>query len=84
MPYKMSQPFMDFLENAVGVCGESDEKKTGWHTGGSDDGCSSGIQVHNRVYDEVGHTFSDGMMRDSIEFLMQVIEKGPLPKTAKL
>ena len=63
VPYRMSAPFMDFFEGAV-------DKENGWYKEGE-------VEVWNRLYEGVGHTFSDGMARDAVAFLVEVLERGP-------
>jgi hypothetical protein len=58
VPYHASQPFMDFLKNAV--------RKGGWY--------EEGLSVDDRVYEGVGHAMSDGMVKDSIIFLGDLLE----------
>ncbi|KAK0108303.1 hypothetical protein ONS95_003119 [Cadophora gregata] len=60
VPYACSKPFLDFLKDAT------DEERGWWREGG--------CKVGDRVYEGVGHAFSEGMRRDTVEFLGGVLE----------
>jgi len=58
VPYAASQPFMDFLKAAVA--------KGGWW--------GEGMSVEDVVYPGVGHEMSEGMVRDSVRFIVDLVE----------
>lgn len=60
VPYACSKPFLDFLKDATDV------EKGWWKEGG--------CKVDDRVYEGVGHTFSEGMRRDTIVFVRAFLE----------
>lgn len=62
VPYKCSQPFLDFLKGAT-------DRERGWWREG-------GCKLDDRVYEGVGHVFSEGMRRDTVEFVRGVLEGG--------
>merc|ERR1712093_535937 len=55
-----NKPFLDFLKDATDV------EKGWWKEGG--------CKVDDRVYEGVGHTFSEGMRRDTIVFVRAFLE----------
>jgi hypothetical protein len=59
VPYAISRPFLEFLTDAT--------REGGWYGDG-------GLSVENFLYDGVGHTFSEGMMQDSVRFLVDVLD----------
>lgn len=59
VPYACSKPFLDFL---LGATGEG-----GWWKEG-------GVYVEDNVYEGVGHAFSEGMRRDAVRFVGDVLE----------
>jgi hypothetical protein len=56
VPYRCSQPFMDWLKDATRT----------WYADG-------GLYVEDNVYAGVGHSFSSGMVKDAIRFVMDVV-----------
>lgn len=58
VPYAAAKPFMDFLKGAVA--------KGGWW--------AEGMSIEDVVYPGVGHEMSDGMVRDSVRFVVDVVE----------
>ncbi|GJN67898.1 hypothetical protein PLICBS_001940 [Purpureocillium lilacinum] len=48
----------------------------GWYADG-------GLEVADRVYEGVGHHFSEGMVRDAVEFLVRVVGEGPRVREAR-
>ncbi|KZL68430.1 hypothetical protein CI238_00183 [Colletotrichum incanum] len=56
VPYKMSEPFVDFFAGAVGT----------WYA-------DEGVVLENKVYEGVGHAFSEGMVEDSLRFLVDAV-----------
>ncbi|WQF88353.1 Putative alpha/Beta hydrolase [Colletotrichum destructivum] len=56
VPYKMSEPFVEFFAGAAGA----------WYA-------DRGVVVENKVYDGVGHAFSEGMVEDSVRFLVDAV-----------
>lgn len=60
VPYACSKPFLDFLKEATDV------EKGWWKEGG--------CRVDDRVYEGVGHAFSEGMRRDTVVFVRGVLE----------
>lgn len=39
------------------------------------------VVVENTVYEGVGHEFSEGMVRDSVRFIVDALEEGPKEKS---
>ncbi|GJC79713.1 hypothetical protein ColLi_02551 [Colletotrichum liriopes] len=56
VPYKMSEPFVDFFAGAVET----------WYAG-------EGVVLENKVYEGIGHAFSEGMVEDSLRFLVDAV-----------
>jgi len=65
VPYKSSEPFLGFLQDATG--------KGGWWEEG-------GVYLENNVYPGVGHEFSEGMVKDTVRFVCETLVEGPPPK----
>lgn len=64
MPYKCSAPFIDFLEAVNGKMRGGGSK---WFEDGE------GLMVDNRVYKDVGHRFSEEMVRDAVRWIGDVV-----------
>lgn len=47
----------------------------GWYGGG--------MSVDNRIYDDVGHSFSKDMVVDAVAFLVDAVARGPRGKDSK-
>ncbi|KAH7350815.1 hypothetical protein BKA65DRAFT_426173 [Rhexocercosporidium sp. MPI-PUGE-AT-0058] len=62
VPYRCSQPFLEFLKGAT-------DKEKGWWREGS-------CNVDDRVYEGVGHVFSEGMRGDTVAFVREALERG--------
>ncbi|KAH7419960.1 hypothetical protein BKA64DRAFT_30184 [Cadophora sp. MPI-SDFR-AT-0126] len=60
VPYACSKPFLDFLKEAA-------DRERGWWKEG-------GCRVDDRVYEGVGHNFSEGMRRDTVGFVRRILE----------
>lgn len=45
----------------------------GWYKG-------KGVVLENTVYEGVGHEFSEGMVKDSVRFIVDALEEGPKEK----
>ncbi|KAK4223876.1 hypothetical protein QBC38DRAFT_486735 [Podospora fimiseda] len=60
VPMRCSEPFMSWLKGAVGQAPPSEEQR---------------ILVDERIYEGVGHDFSEGMVKDAVEFLLEAVEK---------
>ncbi|PVH85300.1 hypothetical protein DL98DRAFT_452101 [Cadophora sp. DSE1049] len=60
VPYACSKPFLDFLKEAT------DQVRGWWKEGG--------CRVDDRLYEGVGHAFSEGMRRDTVVFVRGVLE----------
>ncbi|OAR00866.1 hypothetical protein LLEC1_02737 [Akanthomyces lecanii] len=58
VPYAISQPFLEFLQTSV--------KENGWYASGN-------VRVDNKVYQGVGHEFSQEMAHDAIDWIMDVV-----------
>ncbi|KAJ0159051.1 hypothetical protein CTA2_10398 [Colletotrichum tanaceti] len=56
VPYKMSEPFVEFFAGAAGA----------WYA-------DREVMIKNKVYDGVGHAFSEGMVEDSVRFLVDAV-----------
>ncbi|KAL2071637.1 hypothetical protein VTL71DRAFT_12872 [Oculimacula yallundae] len=61
VPYSSSAPFLAFLKEAT-------DQETGWW---KEDGC----MVDDRVYEGVGHAYSEGMAKDTVAFVRKVLER---------
>ncbi|CZT41318.1 uncharacterized protein RSE6_01041 [Rhynchosporium secalis] len=61
VPYSSSAPFLTFLKEAT-------DKETGWWKEG-------GCVVDDRVYEGVGHAYSEGMAKDTVAFVRGILEK---------
>ncbi|TVY33547.1 hypothetical protein LOCC1_G008443 [Lachnellula occidentalis] len=61
VPYHCSEPFLAFLKHATAT--------GGWYADG-------GVVVEDRVYDGVGHAYSDGMVRDTTRFVRDALADG--------
>lgn len=60
MPYACSEPFIHFLQEASGAGGCFED---------------GGFVVDDRVYEGVGHRFSEEMMDDAVRFVGEVVGK---------
>ncbi|KAK4163588.1 hypothetical protein QBC43DRAFT_370580 [Cladorrhinum sp. PSN259] len=58
VPPKCSEPFMGWLRSAVEREPPSEEQR---------------ILVEERIYEGVGHVFSEGMIKDAVEFLLDAV-----------
>ncbi len=59
VPYDCSKPFLDFLKHITGPAG--------WFEG------KEGLLIDDRVYEGVGHRFTDGMMDDAVKWIAEVV-----------
>lgn len=62
VPYAQSAPLLAVLKDAV--------RPGGWYE-------DEGFVLEDRVYEGVGHKFSEDMVRDSIKFLVRIVSEGP-------
>lgn len=69
VPYRCSKPFLDFLKNAT-------DAENGWWKEG-------GCIVDDRVYEGVGHAYSDGMASDTVAFVSGILERDMEKGTGK-
>jgi hypothetical protein len=60
VPYACSEPFLRFLKESTG--------KGGWWEEG-------GVVLEDRVYEGVGHAYSEGMGRDVVRFVCETLEE---------
>jgi hypothetical protein len=58
VPYSIGESFLDVLKEAVGA--------GGWYSG-------KGVTVQDNVYDGVGHRFSDDMIMDSAQWIVETL-----------
>ncbi|KAM0555154.1 hypothetical protein ACHAPJ_006506 [Fusarium lateritium] len=65
VPYANSKSFVALLKEAVG--------EGGWYRDG-------GVELDDRVYEGIGHSFSAGMVEDAVKFLVNAVENGPRGK----
>lgn len=59
VPYHCSKPFLQFLKNAI-------EPGEGWYRDG-------GVYLEDNVYEGVGHQYSDGMVKDTVRFISNIL-----------
>ncbi|KAI9048596.1 hypothetical protein LZ554_007429 [Drepanopeziza brunnea f. sp. 'monogermtubi'] len=62
VPYHCSQPLLDFLKAAT-------EPDAGWYRDG-------GVSLDDRVYEGVGHAYSEDMARDVVRFVSEFLASG--------
>lgn len=67
VPYARSAPLLAVLKDAV--------RPGGWYEDG-------GFVLEDRVYEGVGHKFSEDMVRDSVKFLVRIVSEGPRDRGA--
>lgn len=58
MPYHCSKPFLDFLKGATG--------EDGWYRDGN-------VYLEDKVYEGIGHAYSEGMARDTTRFISEFV-----------
>jgi hypothetical protein len=56
VPYRCSEPFLQWFKQATGSWFKEEE-----------------VSVDDRVYPEIGHTFSSDMIADSVQFLVDSV-----------
>ncbi|KAG5944629.1 hypothetical protein E4U59_007052 [Claviceps monticola] len=67
VPYARSAPLLAVLKDAV--------RPGGWYENG-------GFVLEDKVYEGVGHKFSEDMVRDSVKFLVRIVSEGPRDRGA--
>ncbi|OBT92392.1 hypothetical protein VE01_09266 [Pseudogymnoascus verrucosus] len=68
VPYKASEPFLGWLKEAVG--------RGGWWEGG--------MGVRDVVYEGAGHEFTEAMVKDSVKFVVELMEGRGVEKGSKI
>jgi len=61
VPYHCSEPFLRFLKDATGT--------GGWYADGD-------VVLEDRVYEGIGHAYSEGMVRDTTRFVRDALVDG--------
>lgn len=61
VPYSCSMPFMEFLKDVT-------SKGSGWFS-------NEGLEIHNHVYDGVGHEMTQEMVHEAVKFITARLDK---------